>query len=134
MELTKFERRVTDPHYLRKCRWYYLYLGLAFVATGLFVVAYGYIKHIPQTTAVWELNVELLQKIVPSTKNEKDLFEMTRGFLGAAKLGWTRFAEEKTRSTSMYFLFIGAFLLGTYFREKRYRKLIDKLGAPNQVL
>lgn len=134
MELTKFERRVMDPHYLRKCRWYYLYLGLAFVAIGLFVIVYGYIKHIPQTTAIWELNVELLQKIVPSTKNEKDLIDMARRYLDAAKLGWTRFAEEKTKSTSMSFLFIGAFLLGTYFREKRYRKLIDKLGTPNQAL
>lgn len=134
MELTKFERRVMDPHYLRKCRWYFLYLGLAFIATGVFVVAYGYNKHIPQTTAVWEQNVVLLQKIVPSTKNEKDLFDMTRRTLDAAKLGWTRFAEEKTKSTSMYSLLTGGFLCGVYFREKRYRKLIDKMGAANQAL
>lgn len=134
MELTKFERRVMHPHYLRKCRWFYLYLGLAFIATGAFVVAYGYTKRIPQTTAIWELNVELLQKTVPSTKNEKDLFDMTRSTLDAAKLGWTRFEEEKTKSTSMYFLLIGAFLLGAYFREKRYKKLIEKIGAANQTL
>jgi len=131
MELTKFERRVLDPHYLRKCRWYYLYIGIAFVALGIFVLAYGYTKQVPQTTAIWENNISSLKKIVPNTKNEKKLFDVTMSTLTTAKKGWTGYVQEKTKSTSILFLMVGSFLLGMYLREKRYRELIQKIEAPN---
>jgi hypothetical protein len=134
MELTKFENRVLNPNYPQKCKWYFLYLGVAFVVIGIGVAVFGFVNIIPKTTTVWEENLVLVRKIVPQTEGERLLANTAEGYLESAKSGWARVAEEKTRSTTMFFLFIGSFLIGTYNREMRYLKLIKKVGAPNQLM
>lgn len=132
MELTKFEKMVMDPHYLKKCKWSCLYLGLAFIAIGTGLVVYGYMNPIPKTTALWEKNLTMLKKIVPSTANEKDLLRIATSFADAAKRGWTGYVEDKIISTCGVFLIAGGFLVGLYIRERRYSKLIEKIRDPNQ--
>ena len=134
MELTKFEKMIMDSRNLRKCRWYFLYLGIALVVTGMIVLAIGYKKAIPKSTAAWNKTLTKLQTIVPKTKNEMVLFDIAKSSLESAKEGWNKFIEAKTTSASFYFITIGIFFIGTYIREKRYRILIEKISAPNQPL
>lgn len=131
MKLTKFEQDVLSPQYPRKCRLHYLYLGLAFIAVGIIIVVNGYTKSIPQVDALWQRNISVMEQVNPTTENEKLLRDMVINTLDMAKEGWNNFLKEKSRSTSSYFIFFGLYLLGAFFREKRYRKLTDKLYHSN---
>ncbi len=109
-----------------------MYPGLTFLVIGIIVGIYGYSKPIPQIAAIWENNLSMLKKIVPTTKQEKEMFDIAVSTTEAAKKGWIGFVENKIISTSVFFLFVGSSLLGTYFLEKRYKLLIEKIEAPNQ--
>ena len=133
MELTNFEKKVMAPGYAKKCRLHYLYLGLAFIVVGVFVLAHGYIRFIPQTDAAWEQSLVVLKKVTPMTSGEQVLFSMALNSLNSAKIGWNGFIEEKTKNISMSFLFVGIYLLGSFFRESRYSKLLAKLSSQKVV-
>jgi len=132
MELTKYESKVMDPRYLQKCRWYLFYPGLALLAAGIIIVAYGYTRYVQKIAAAWDNNIVRVNNIAPDTKNEERMHDIALSALKAAKKGWVNFAEEKTRSTSMLLLLCGVFLVGFYRQAKRDKTLIEKIGASNK--
>ena len=128
MQLTNFEKKVLSPGYPRTCLWHYLYLGLAFVAAGAFILYYGFVKSLPSYEEVWERSASVMEKVVPDSPKDQRLLDMAISNMRTAREGWTNFMQEKTKKLSMIFAFIGFYLITAYFREKRYRKLLLKMN------
>jgi hypothetical protein len=133
MELTKFEKRVMHPKYRQRCLWYFIVPGVVFIATGIFVGVYGHIQS-KQVEAKWTHNMDTVSSFVPNTESEIEIYQAAIRSTDAARIGWTGFVEEKSIGTAKLFLIVGSFLVGHYFNETKHKKLIEKIGAPNQAL
>jgi hypothetical protein len=133
MELTKFERRVLDSKYRQRCIWYSIVPGVVFIAIGVSVAFYGNAQS-KEIEGMWKQNMASVMEFVPSTGTEKQIHDIAVRSTDAARIGWTGFIEEKSKGTAKLFMIVGAFLVGLYFREIRYKRLIEKIGAPNQAL
>lgn len=129
MDSTKFEKQVLHPDYLKTCRYHYLYLGAVFIVLGILVFSYGYFYSLPTYEAVWERSAAVITKVVADSPKDQSLVDVAIRNMQSAKEGWINFMKEKTKNLTLIFSFVGVYLIGSYFRELRYRKLLLKTNV-----
>ncbi len=131
MELTKAERKILSPNYDKKLK-RSLWLGILCFCISAGVIAFTIIRTADFKT-YWDRNqIEIAQKIVPSTKLEVQLKKMLLENLTESRNMYIKYATGKFQHAIIYSFLVGCVLVGGYFRARTYMKLIRKLKqTPN---
>ena len=126
MEFTKAEQRILSS---RHEKWHKLLLweGILMICASLGLVLYHHYQVDNVRQKFEKIEMDINQRIQPTTKMETMLKDMRLEGLGREKKYVLTIFELKTSVGSMLLFFTGIYLVGIYFMQRRFISLIRKL-------
>ena len=130
--MDKLESQLLSPDFHRKNR-RLLFVALIFMLIGGAIPIYTQMHTIPRIEALYQGIANDAARLGANTQGEKDLLEICKSTIGAARQGWVMAASKTAFAATTFMWISGGTLLGTFLYRKRVKKIVDKY-APNKAL